>query len=73
MAGMNLKENGKAGAAAIGFIVGMDLLSGPVGVLVAYLMKPGLSGIEKEAVETKEPGQNDAPVTTSDVFADLFL
>ncbi|VDK76864.1 unnamed protein product [Dibothriocephalus latus] len=74
MAGMDPKENGKMGGAAVGFIVGMDILSGVIGVITAYLIAPGTRVV---APGTAPPQENtnpmEAPVTTSDVFADLFL
>ncbi len=41
MANMDPKENGKIGIASMGFVFGLDILSGPVGVVTALLMKPG--------------------------------
>ncbi|VUZ49017.1 unnamed protein product [Hymenolepis diminuta] len=72
MARMDLKENGKMGLATIGFVLGFDLLSGVVGVTIAALIKPGLSTTLR-VNKTETLGKNDAPVTTSDVFSDLFL
>ncbi|VDL93875.1 unnamed protein product [Schistocephalus solidus] len=74
MAGMDPKENGKVGIASVGFIVGMDIISGAIGVIAAVLIRPGLS---TAADNTPPPAVDldnlEAPVTTSDVFADLFL
>ncbi|VDO08972.1 unnamed protein product [Rodentolepis nana] len=72
MARMDLKENGKIGLATIGYVLAFDLLSGVIGVTTAALIKPGLS--TSLAVNGSEIlGKNEAPVTTSDVFADLLL
>ncbi|KAL7062378.1 hypothetical protein AAHC03_01705 [Spirometra sp. Aus1] len=74
MAGMDPKENGKVGVAAMGFIVGMDIISGAIGVIAAVLIKPGvLSSIDNTTETQKNETSLEAPVTTSDVFADLFL
>ncbi len=73
MSGMDPRENGKVGIASMCFIFGLDILSGAVGVVVAYLMKPGISDHIEMSNETVELGPDDAPVTTTDVFADLFL
>nr|CUU98914.1 hypothetical transcript [Hymenolepis microstoma] len=73
MAKMDLRENGKIGLATIGFVLAFDLLSGVVGVTTAALIKPGLSTSLTVNESDETLGKNDAPVTTSDVFADLLL
>ncbi|VDM23349.1 unnamed protein product [Hydatigera taeniaeformis] len=67
------RENGKMGLAALLFILGFDIISGAIGVIVAVLIKPGLSTSISVNVTVEEPGPDDAPVSTSDVFADLLL
>ncbi|VDD74626.1 unnamed protein product [Mesocestoides corti] len=73
MSKMDPKKNGKMGLAAIGFVVCFDIISGPIGVIIAVLMKPGALTQVQESNTTETLGPYDAPVTTSDVFADLFL
>ena len=41
MGRMDPKKNGKMGLAASGFVIGFDIISGAVGVVVAFLMQPG--------------------------------
>ncbi|KAL5107369.1 putative sodium-dependent excitatory amino acid transporter glt-6 [Taenia crassiceps] len=67
------RENGKMGLAALLFVFGFDIISGAIGVLVAVLIKPGLSTSISVNQTVEEPGPDDAPVSTSDVFSDLFL
>ena len=45
MARMDPRENGKMGLAAIGFVLGFDIISGAVGVIAAVLIKPGESEV----------------------------
>nr|CUU98915.1 hypothetical transcript [Hymenolepis microstoma] len=72
MARMDPRKNGKMGLAAIGFVIGFDIISGAIGVITAVIIRPGLS-TQLTTNTTEVEGPDDAPVTTSDVFADLFL
>lgn len=45
MARMDPRENGKMGLAAVGFVLGFDIISGAVGVIAAVLIKPGESEV----------------------------
>ncbi|KAM7541849.1 hypothetical protein Aperf_G00000014595 [Anoplocephala perfoliata] len=72
MAKMSPKKNGKVGLAAAGFVIGFDIISGAIGVIVAVIIRPGASA-SLSVNTTKEETADDAPVTTSDVFSDLFL
>lgn len=41
MARMDPKKNGKMGLAAIGFVIGFDIISGAIGVITAVIIRPG--------------------------------
>ncbi|KAH9280136.1 Excitatory amino acid transporter 2 [Echinococcus granulosus] len=71
--GIDPRKNGKMGLAGLLFILGFDIISGAIGVIIAVLIKPGLSTSISVNETVEEPGPDDAPVLTSDVFADLFL
>ncbi|VDK32195.1 unnamed protein product [Taenia asiatica] len=67
------RKNGKMGLAALLFVFCFDIISGAVGVIMAVLIKPGVSTSIAINQTVEEPGPDDAPVSTSDVFADLFM
>ncbi|KAL5968070.1 Excitatory amino acid transporter 3 [Taenia solium] len=67
------RENGKMGLAALLFVFCLDIISGAIGVIMAVLIKPGVSTSISVNQTVEELGPDDAPVSTSDVFADLFI
>ncbi|KAM7542441.1 hypothetical protein Aperf_G00000014623 [Anoplocephala perfoliata] len=72
IAKMDLKKNGKIGIAAVCYVLVFDIISGAIGVVMAVIIRPGLTS-NLSANTAKNETADDAPVTTSDAFSDLFL